>query len=335
MIVSMKDIEKLNPCVDPHEVAWRGNYKDWEGELTDLLEADFIPLFYRIWVGAPFLTYKDKRLFAIWCTRQALSEDFDADSEHACIIAEKFVNSEVTKEELAEAFDNGGKFKNVAHVNCLQAMSTCLIYAIGEDEEKKNLEITLAQVYKMISAYGTDMERIMPRTFDNAINAEGLTFILFSSKNCEPCDKLKESIKIVQKEYPEIKYYEFQKDQLGSDEIIKKYYINFIPRVIFFKKGAEVGRLLLYKSPELLRKYIKEVIDTGVILSDPQDVDEVTRFGNSLKKHLPFALKSLPAEQMEKNCEKWSEITYDIIEKYPNWRFLTDEQLTKIIKNNY
>jgi len=54
-----------------------------------------------------FLSDKDLRLFAVWCAREALKliTDPDERSVEACNVAEKFANSEATKEELDAADD--------------------------------------------------------------------------------------------------------------------------------------------------------------------------------------------------------------------------------------
>ena len=105
--ITYKDIMALNPCYDPMELGKIPKTKS-------ISIPDFIKEYRNkvknkediIWVlcRKEYMTDQDMRLFAVWCARKALKLIFsDPRSIEACNVAERFANSEATKEELAAA----------------------------------------------------------------------------------------------------------------------------------------------------------------------------------------------------------------------------------------
>jgi len=99
---NIEDIRKLKPCYDPSEKL----PENWTGTVVDILKLNDVKVEDKIWVATKFLNDKQNRLFAVYCVREALKliNNPDKRSIEACNVAERFVNGEVTKEELATAY---------------------------------------------------------------------------------------------------------------------------------------------------------------------------------------------------------------------------------------
>ena len=100
---TVKEIRDLDPCFDPLEI--EGITEDSTATLLEILELP-IEDEDKIWVASKLLTDKQNRLFAVWCTREALKlvENPDIRSIEACNVAERFANGNATKEELDFAY---------------------------------------------------------------------------------------------------------------------------------------------------------------------------------------------------------------------------------------
>ena len=102
---TIDDIRKLKPCYDP------GLYlpEDWTGTALDILKFDAAPAEDRLWVvlHTGWIDDKTLRLFAVWCTREALKliDNPDPRSVDAVDVAERYANGDATDDELAAACD--------------------------------------------------------------------------------------------------------------------------------------------------------------------------------------------------------------------------------------
>jgi len=96
-------ILEKDPCRE-----WVGRLREYAGQsksLLEILEMDDVAVGDRIWLALQFLDDKTRRLFAVWCARQALSliKNPDQRSVDACDVAERYANGEATEDELTEA----------------------------------------------------------------------------------------------------------------------------------------------------------------------------------------------------------------------------------------
>jgi hypothetical protein len=98
---TLNDIRALRPCYDP------GRYapEDWYGTLLDILDANQVPKEDRLWVVLGLLDDRTRRLFAVWCARDALSrvDNPDQCSVAVCDVAERYADGLATYDELAAA----------------------------------------------------------------------------------------------------------------------------------------------------------------------------------------------------------------------------------------
>jgi len=101
LLITIADIEALNPCYSPT----RYLPEDWKGTLTDILDLKECPAKDRIWVVTKLLDDRTNRLFAVACAREALSliPNPDPRSIAACDVAERYANGQASDEELAAA----------------------------------------------------------------------------------------------------------------------------------------------------------------------------------------------------------------------------------------
>jgi hypothetical protein len=101
--ISNEIIRKFQPCYDPSEVITDETeeltVKEWVEKYRSIVPAKDI-----IWLLSrrEFLSEKDLRLFAVWCTREVLKliENSDERIVEACNVAERYANGQATKEEL-------------------------------------------------------------------------------------------------------------------------------------------------------------------------------------------------------------------------------------------
>ena len=177
--------------------------------------------------------------------------------------------------------------------------------------------------------YGGDfMELLNVKDFDEAIK-EGYVCVVFSSKDCPPCEYLKNSL--VKLNYPNVKLYEFHVAQLGAEPLTKKYHVSFVPRTIVFQDGKEVARFLLQHTVDDLQRFFQEIMSTGRFLFDPQDSEEICRFHMLVQDALDWDWKGMTQEKKTDKANEWIEIADDIRDKEPRWRLLSLEEVKPLL----
>ena len=105
-IINNDLIRSLNPCYDPSTKGIPDNetltVHEWVEKYRNVVPAKDI-----LWLLLRNEFYDDRqlRLFAVWCTREALKmvDNPDQRSVSACDIAERYANGESTDEELRAA----------------------------------------------------------------------------------------------------------------------------------------------------------------------------------------------------------------------------------------
>ncbi len=107
MIVTMADIRALGPCYNPNKYA----NDNWKGSPVKILQHPCIPAEDKLWLVLKLKCVPDrtKRLFAVWCARQALAlvKSPDPCSIAAVDTAERYANGECGIEELTAAYKEG------------------------------------------------------------------------------------------------------------------------------------------------------------------------------------------------------------------------------------
>ena len=103
-VFTIADIRSWEPCYDPARYLHEG----WQGTALDILAVEECPAVDRLWVvlREESIDAQALRMFAVWCSRQALAliDDPDPRSVAAVDMAERFANGEATSEELAAAW---------------------------------------------------------------------------------------------------------------------------------------------------------------------------------------------------------------------------------------
>lgn len=74
---------------------------------------------------------------------------------------------------------------------------------------------------------------------------------------CGPCQKMKPTLDALSLEYANVRFMQLNKDD--AKDICKKYKVNFLPTLIFFKDGKEVGRSKGYMNLEAAQAKIYEI----------------------------------------------------------------------------
>lgn len=172
------------------------------------------------------------------------------------------------------------------------------------------------------------MDRLTPKNFQETIDLDQYSFVVFGSLDCTPCQMLKQSIDQISPSWPQIHWYDYGARQLGSEEIIKKYRINYMPRSIVFKKGEEVGRIMLYKDSTQLAAKLQELIETGKILTEASDAEEVSLFYTRVQAALGWDFRrDFPYEHWQTKGNELMEKAHSIIEKCASWSLLSPQEL--------
>lgn len=101
--LTVEDIRAWHPCYDPVLEGYCD--KEWRGTILDVINFRRVPVVDRIWCAIQCLSDKQRRLFAAWCARRALSliDNPDPRSIKAVDVAERFANGEATTAELLAA----------------------------------------------------------------------------------------------------------------------------------------------------------------------------------------------------------------------------------------
>ena len=102
-VFTIDDIRSWRPCYDPTRYLPEG----WQGTALDILDCEDCPAVDRLWVvlREESIDAQALRLFAVWCSRQALAliDNPDQRSVAACDTVERFAVGEATVDELAAA----------------------------------------------------------------------------------------------------------------------------------------------------------------------------------------------------------------------------------------
>jgi hypothetical protein len=129
--ISNEIIRQFQPCYDPSEVITDETeeltVKEWVEKYRSIVPYQDI-----IWLLSrrEFMSEKDLRLFAVWCTREALKliENPDERIVEACNVAERYANGQATKEELLAAHHAANDAADAARA-AFYAASTPAFYA--------------------------------------------------------------------------------------------------------------------------------------------------------------------------------------------------------------
>ena len=104
-VFTIDDIRSWAPCYDPARYLHEG----WQGTALDILDCEDCPAVDRLWavLRNECIDARTLRLFAVWCSRQALALIADPDPRSVAAIdtAERFAVGEATVDELAAAWD--------------------------------------------------------------------------------------------------------------------------------------------------------------------------------------------------------------------------------------
>lgn len=171
------------------------------------------------------------------------------------------------------------------------------------------------------------VERLNSHNFESAI-AGALSVVVFGTKNCVPCQELKENLS----SFPQLRVLEFHVGQISDSDIVNKYRVKFLPRGIFFKDGKEVGRFLGWKTIETLTSFMDEIQSTGRLNCDPQDLEERSNFINRVKDCLGWVFnRDFPYDQWPAKIAEWEDLAEKTIAANPGWLWMTDDMIKSFL----
>jgi len=171
------------------------------------------------------------------------------------------------------------------------------------------------------------MERINIKNFQDKIKEAAYCAVVFSSKDCPPCDFHKESIEKVTSMFPDVVFYEFYRDQINSKEILDKHRVKLIPRTIFFKDGVEVGRTLLEKTPQKIAFFVNQLMTQGRVI-DPEDAEEICIL---MDKVIAAKDWEITHDNFEEKSSQIREITEKVMEDVTDWPSTSIEDIKRYV----
>lgn len=87
---------------------------------------------------------------------------------------------------------------------------------------------------------------------------KGFSIVKFSAEWCAPCKRMETLLSKMEKEFPEITFYDVDIDKCNN--LAKKYKIMTLPTLIFFMDKKETKRMTGLVLTEPLRKAIKTFV---------------------------------------------------------------------------
>lgn len=172
------------------------------------------------------------------------------------------------------------------------------------------------------------MKNLTINNFYNKIKSPRYSFVFFTVESCKTCTVLKPIIEQAEPEFPQIDFYLFDAKSEDTRDITRKYEVNYLPRILFFKDGEEVGKFYGCPAFNKLKELIGKVLSTGELLPDDSDSEEVTKFYKKIKLVLNLNLKECSSkEEMYKKAEQLMDISHNIIDSNPRWSKLNSQQL--------
>jgi len=189
--ISNKIIREFNPCYDPSKYITDENeelsVKQWIEKYKNVVPIKDI---FWLLIRKEYLSYKDLRLFAVWCAREALKliKNPDERSVEACNVAERYANKQATKKELIEAheaiveatkyLDNIDNVDNYKHNSIISSIIFHAVsiasFVYSDDDYNDNLNID-DDYYSSFSTFVIVNNTAVAARFDayDAANADG------------------------------------------------------------------------------------------------------------------------------------------------------------------
>lgn len=89
------------------------------------------------------------------------------------------------------------------------------------------------------------------------LRLNGLVVVKFSAEWCAPCKRMQSLLIKMEKEFPEIKFFDVDVDKL--DGLAKKYRIMSLPTLLLFSGDKQVDKIVGVVLTDQLRKSLKSL----------------------------------------------------------------------------
>lgn len=119
-----------------------------------------------------------------------------------------------------------------------------------------------------------DQELIIPdicsKTHFNHIikNKDDYVIFNFYSTDCKPCNRIKEHLPDIIKQYDDCKFFKISFNKYPS--LVKQCGVEKIPTFVVFKDGEQKG-LLQHSDPKLVSNFLKEIINPNSLITFEED----------------------------------------------------------------
>lgn len=164
------------------------------------------------------------------------------------------------------------------------------------------------------------------------ISMDRYTLVLFGSKTCAPCKSMRVVASLVETKYPTMSFLYFDGSQNGAKELIKRFLVGVVPRIVIFRSGKQVGRILGMKTTEELYSLLDGLLKDGEILADPGDIEEVNRFTHRVIKAMDIDWSKYRGSERTRVGVEISEVAHDIIGKIPHWSKMSTGDIENLLR---
>ena len=129
-----------------------------------------------------------------------------------------------------------------------------------------------ADIYCKMLLSGVKMKELDNTNFDDFIKNNAI--IDFSADWCMPCKMLKPILEELSEEFKNISFGKVDTD--NNLELAKKYNINALPTVLFFKNGDAVNKMVGLQSKNAIKTIISNTYEVTTQQDEGRDRDDIT-----------------------------------------------------------
>lgn len=102
------------------------------------------------------------------------------------------------------------------------------------------------------------MQLIDSAKFDELVAGADPVVVDFSATWCQPCKMLGKVFEAIEGEYPQVKFVKVDIDQ--SPDLARRFGINSVPTVFFYKGGKQVDTMIGFKTREFVEGKVKGLL---------------------------------------------------------------------------
>ena len=181
------------------------------------------------------------------------------------------------------------------------------------------------------------VEELKINDYERSIST-GKCVVAFYAPECVRCEEVTRILKYLPKDWEGLKFYNFNGKQPMADLLVQDLKLNWLPRILFYSEGKEVGRILLFTIPipqyeQYFREKIQEFCSTGKVNHCIEDNEALADFSNRVQKALGWEKVTGKDPKVVWKATTTSLIAELIVKANANWGLMSLEELTPIAQD--